>query len=242
MFSAHIKVEKSAFASDTSIRQMMTRMEDMYATAFGMYPLAEMLVGVLKIIAHTAVRGNKKKAMKRLRVGNNTKNHHFSSFRAGLVLGLALPAFVDGMVKGNPIHNNEYTRVLSVLFIYQPFSLKPTKRSHNGVSYFTYTAYCLCRCYFRSLWASTCWCGRILGLIMCSSSVRPTLNYLYIMQALIPRTSPELDVLTQIGPPAYFEVSLFPLGLFHLNSICFAPRLLPSSSRRSLMRFGYHSR
>ncbi|KJA15596.1 hypothetical protein HYPSUDRAFT_362505 [Hypholoma sublateritium FD-334 SS-4] len=73
------KVEKSAFASDTSIRQMMTQMEDMYATSF--------------------VRGNKKKAMKRLRVGNNAKNHHFSSFRAGLVLGLALPAFVDGMVK-----------------------------------------------------------------------------------------------------------------------------------------------
>jgi xenotropic and polytropic retrovirus receptor 1 len=45
-------------------------------------------------------RGDKKKAMARLRGSWRTrKTHHFSTFRAGMFVGLALPAFIDGLVK-----------------------------------------------------------------------------------------------------------------------------------------------
>ncbi|CAA7264392.1 unnamed protein product [Cyclocybe aegerita] len=73
------KVEKSAFASDKAIMDMMTRMEDLYALTFS--------------------RGDRKKAIRRLRVGNTSKSHHFSTFRSGLYLGVAIPALVNGLVK-----------------------------------------------------------------------------------------------------------------------------------------------
>ncbi|PPQ86656.1 hypothetical protein CVT25_006840 [Psilocybe cyanescens] len=73
------KVEKSAFASDKAVAQMMAEMEDMYAAAF--------------------VRGNKKMATKRLRAGNSSKSHHFSTFRSGAYIGIALPALIEGLVK-----------------------------------------------------------------------------------------------------------------------------------------------
>lgn len=70
------KVEKSAFASDKTLQEMMRSMETMFATSF--------------------VQGNKKKAMKRLRGGARMKSHHFSTWRSGLLLGLAVPAIVSG--------------------------------------------------------------------------------------------------------------------------------------------------
>ncbi|KAF8155818.1 hypothetical protein B0H34DRAFT_659437, partial [Crassisporium funariophilum] len=73
-------VEKSAFASDKAVRNMMREMEEMYAAAF--------------------VRGDKKKALRRLRAGTSSKSHHFSTFRSGLLIGLAIPAVIDGLVKG----------------------------------------------------------------------------------------------------------------------------------------------
>jgi len=44
--------------------------------------------------------GDKKRAMRRLRSGNMHKNHHFSTFRTGIMIGLAIPALADGLVKG----------------------------------------------------------------------------------------------------------------------------------------------
>ncbi|KAL1730576.1 EXS family-domain-containing protein, partial [Schizophyllum commune] len=81
------KVETSAFASDVRVRQMMTEMEDLYATRF--------------------VHGDKKRAMARLRVGTSQNSHHFSTFRSGMAIGLALPALVAGIYdsafpKGSP--------------------------------------------------------------------------------------------------------------------------------------------
>jgi hypothetical protein len=73
------KVEKCAFASDKPVRQMMTQMEDMYAAAFA--------------------RGDKKQANKRLRTGGSTRTHHFSAFRAGVYLGLGIPALFQGLVR-----------------------------------------------------------------------------------------------------------------------------------------------
>ncbi|KAL1744890.1 EXS family protein/ERD1/XPR1/SYG1 family protein [Schizophyllum fasciatum] len=71
------KVETSAFASDIRIRQMITEMEDLYATRF--------------------VHGDKKRAMARLRAGTSQNSHHFSTFLSGMAIGLALPALVAGI-------------------------------------------------------------------------------------------------------------------------------------------------
>ncbi|PPR01240.1 hypothetical protein CVT24_006004 [Panaeolus cyanescens] len=73
------KVEKSAFASDKSIKAMMSTMEEFYAASFA--------------------RGDKKKATRRLRGGYQRKSHHFSTFRSGIALGLAVPAFIAGFVE-----------------------------------------------------------------------------------------------------------------------------------------------
>lgn len=44
-----------------------------------------------------AVRGDKKRAMARLRAGSSVKSHHFSVFKSGAFMGLALPALVAGL-------------------------------------------------------------------------------------------------------------------------------------------------
>ena len=49
---------------------------------------------------HVPAGGDKKRAMRRLRAGNMHKNHHFSAFRTGIMLGLAVPALMDGLIKG----------------------------------------------------------------------------------------------------------------------------------------------
>jgi hypothetical protein len=81
------KVEKSAFASDKAVKLMMDEMEALYAAAFS--------------------RGNRKRARKRLRGGYTSKNHHFSTFRSGLFIGVAIPAFIDGFVRVFQPHTRE---------------------------------------------------------------------------------------------------------------------------------------
>lgn len=44
-------------------------------------------------------KGSRKKAVQRLRFMGATTSHHFASWRAGAMLGAALPAIVDGIVK-----------------------------------------------------------------------------------------------------------------------------------------------
>lgn len=46
-------------------------------------------------------RGDRKRAMTMLRGGYASKTHHFSTFRSGMMIGLALPAFVDGIYKSS---------------------------------------------------------------------------------------------------------------------------------------------
>jgi len=43
------------------------------------------------------VRGDLKKAMERLRGCVISKTHHFSTFRSGILLGLALPLLASGI-------------------------------------------------------------------------------------------------------------------------------------------------
>lgn len=42
-------------------------------------------------------RGDKKRAMNRLRAESQHKSHHLSSFRTGAALGVALPAVICGI-------------------------------------------------------------------------------------------------------------------------------------------------
>lgn len=49
-------------------------------------------------------RGDKKKALARLRGGAKHTSHHFSTFRTGMFLGLAVPALADGLYRSKPIY------------------------------------------------------------------------------------------------------------------------------------------
>lgn len=73
------KIEPSAFASGASLDRILRELEDMFAARFA--------------------RGDKKKAQARLRSDSQHKSHHFSTFRSGMLLGLAVPALADGIVK-----------------------------------------------------------------------------------------------------------------------------------------------
>jgi len=63
---------------------MMKDMEEIYSTRF--------------------VKGDKKKAMASLKAGAKTKSHHFSTFRSGIMLGTAIPAFVVGLYESEFSH------------------------------------------------------------------------------------------------------------------------------------------
>ncbi|KAF4583455.1 hypothetical protein EYR38_002206 [Pleurotus pulmonarius] len=71
------KVETSAFYSDKAVNAMIEEMEGVYTLRFE--------------------QGDRKKARARLRGSGKTKSHHFSTFRSGILLGLALPALVSGV-------------------------------------------------------------------------------------------------------------------------------------------------
>lgn len=100
------KVNKSSFASDESVRKMMKSAEDLFAFTF--------------------VKGNKKKAMQRLRSGNKTKTHHFSTFRSGLLLGLAIPALVAGLVNAFQEETREEMRGWGALMLIYGTLFVPT--------------------------------------------------------------------------------------------------------------------
>ena len=46
-----------------------------------------------------SAQGDRKRALASLRTTFSHKTHHFSAFRTGMVLGLAFPALVDGIVR-----------------------------------------------------------------------------------------------------------------------------------------------
>ncbi|KAG1816904.1 EXS family-domain-containing protein [Suillus variegatus] len=71
------RVEPSAFASGAMVSSMLKEMEELFAARFE--------------------RGDKKKAITRLRAGATQKSHHFSTFRTGMWLGLSIPATVAGL-------------------------------------------------------------------------------------------------------------------------------------------------
>ncbi|KAF9568303.1 hypothetical protein CPC08DRAFT_625650, partial [Agrocybe pediades] len=148
------QVEKSAFASHKTVAQMMTEMEDLYAMAFA--------------------RGDKKRATRRLRAGNSSKSHHFSTFRAGAYIGIALPAFIDGLVKGAAYYyfHTFNSDKLSTLFRIQFSSTKQDKKFLHGVHCFMSTPLFLYPYFSLSLLVLTSWYGPTPELTMYLSLVR----------------------------------------------------------------------
>ncbi|TFY63335.1 hypothetical protein EVG20_g6362 [Dentipellis fragilis] len=93
------KVEPCAFASGDIIQDIVKEMEEQFAARF--------------------TRGDKKRALVRLRAGSHHKTHHFSTFRTGFALGLAIPALVDGIVRSfQPDTRAALPGWDSLLFIY----------------------------------------------------------------------------------------------------------------------------
>src|SRR4051812_22571613 len=95
-------------------------------------------------------RGDKKRATRSLRSGGTKKSHHFSTFRSGMYLGLAIPALVEGLVKGMYVF---YTREL--IFEQQPQSSsnKPEKLFLLGARYSICTVLYSSRYSFQFWWA-----------------------------------------------------------------------------------------
>jgi hypothetical protein len=73
------KVQKTSFSNSTVIDDLQSQVEAMFGASFE--------------------KGSRKKAIQRLRFMGASPNHHFASWRAGVLLGLAIPAFIDGIVK-----------------------------------------------------------------------------------------------------------------------------------------------
>ncbi|KAI0763436.1 hypothetical protein BD413DRAFT_484224, partial [Trametes elegans] len=73
------KIEPSAFSSGATVDSLIRDMEALFAARFA--------------------SGDKKKALARLRGGAKHTSHHFSTFRTGMYLGLAIPALADGLYR-----------------------------------------------------------------------------------------------------------------------------------------------
>ena len=84
------------------------------------------------IISLTA-KGDRKRALFRLRSAPSFKTHHFSTFRTGLALGLAAPAILDGTVRCKS--SIILWCLLSLLQAYSPTRALPY---HRGGPCFTY--------------------------------------------------------------------------------------------------------
>ena len=94
-------------------------MEDSFTARFGMGPLVINFISIL-IISYVA-KGDRKRALVRLRAVSTHKTHHFSSFRTGIALGLAFPATIDAIVRCESSNN-------STMLAEHPSGLQPHTR------------------------------------------------------------------------------------------------------------------
>lgn len=98
------KVEPSAFSSGARVGNMIREMEDIYAARFA--------------------RGDRRTAMKRLRLDSRVKSHYMSVFRSGTYLGLAVAALSAGIYQCSLQHTRETLPSWSVLlYIYAIFGM-----------------------------------------------------------------------------------------------------------------------
>lgn len=143
------QVDSCAFASDETVQQLLREMEESFTARFGKSLVVTCLIGVL-MTSHIA-KGDRKRALVRLRTVSSYKTHHFSTFRTGLALGLALPAVIDGIVRCE--FSNISQCSLSVL---QASSLKHVLISHHGRACSLYMRICWSQHFWHLSWAQTC--------------------------------------------------------------------------------------
>lgn len=72
------KVEKANFVASTKLDDLIRETENAFASVFE--------------------RGDRKKALERLRDFGEKKRHHFSTWRAGMLMGAGLPLMIEGLV------------------------------------------------------------------------------------------------------------------------------------------------
>lgn len=72
------KVEKANFVASTKLDDLIRETENAFANVFE--------------------RGDRKKALERLRDFGEKKRHHFSTWRAGMYMGAGLPLMIEGLV------------------------------------------------------------------------------------------------------------------------------------------------
>lgn len=92
------KIEPSAFSSGATVKALIHDLEALFAARFGLYTdVASRQASCSCSVNVLTARGDKKKALARLRGGAKHTSHHFSTFRTGMALGLAIPALVSGI-------------------------------------------------------------------------------------------------------------------------------------------------
>ncbi|KAI0760361.1 hypothetical protein C8Q74DRAFT_1208005 [Fomes fomentarius] len=97
------KIEPSAFSSGATVNALIHDLEALFAVRFA--------------------RGDKKKALARLRGGAKHTSHHFSTFRTGMALGLAIPALVSGIYQSE----SQYSLVLRQPMMLNVWHRLPTR-------------------------------------------------------------------------------------------------------------------
>jgi hypothetical protein len=94
-------------------------MEDSFTARFGRGLVVINFISIL-MMSYVA-KGDRKRALVRLRAGSSHKTHHFSTFRTGIALGLAFPAAIDGIVRCESSNN-------SAMLAEHPSGLQPHTR------------------------------------------------------------------------------------------------------------------
>ncbi|KAI9507586.1 SPX domain-containing protein [Russula earlei] len=96
------KVDMCAFASDETVQRLLKEMEDQFTARFGGNFVMTYFVNVPHKLC--IAKGDRKRALVRLRNISSHKTHHFSTFRTGIALGLAFPAVIDGITQALQPH------------------------------------------------------------------------------------------------------------------------------------------
>ena len=98
------------------------------------------------MVSQTA-KGDRKRALVRLRMVSSFKTHHFSTFRTGIALGLAFPAVIDGLVRCESSYIPRWS-----LSLVQAFSHTRAFPYRHGAAYFIYTRFFWSLHFWRFLW------------------------------------------------------------------------------------------
>lgn len=113
----------------------------------------------LYLFRFRVARGDRKTAMRRLHAGALAKNHHFSTFRSGLFVGLALPALVTGLY--HSIYQDSSQMYFANHEILKVFSSKLAMLFPAGTGCCSSMAWCWSLFYLLCWLAQICWHGHV---------------------------------------------------------------------------------